>query len=270
MWQLPERAVTLMGIVNATPDSFSDGRPEGTLDAFLRHARKLIRDGADVLDIGGESTRPGAEPVSVDRELARVIPLIAALRGETELPLSIDTRRAAVAEAALRAGVDIVNDVSGFCFDPEMEGVLRRFSPAVVAMHSRGTPETMQAPPHTVYGDVMADVSRELALRATQLKKWGLRDGQIALDPGLGFAKTAAQSLELLHRIGELKGLGHPVLLGASRKSFLGRVSGEALPEKRDPETLAAMALAFQSGIRFFRVHNVAAARAFFSVWSGD
>lgn len=246
----------VMGIVNITPDSFSDGGRYATHDAALAHADALIADGADLLDIGGESTRPGAPPVTVEEELHRVIPVIRQLARLAQVPISIDTMKPAVAEAALDAGASIINDVTGFR-DDRMIAVAVERKAAVITMHMRGTPQTMAELNH--YDDVVREVRHVLTQQVERLRRAGVE--HIAIDPGIGFAKAAHQSLELIRRLGELTSIGCPILLGASRKSFLAKIAGEAVPAQRLESTLAASVVGVINGANIVRVHDVAAAR---------
>jgi dihydropteroate synthase len=276
-WCIPDKRPVFMGIVNCTPDSFSDGVDANTASSayFIEKALALVEDGAEMLDIGGESTRPGASELAYGLELDRVLPVIEGIRAHSQVPLSIDTRKALVARQALAAGACVVNDVSGFRADAEgMHALLATHKPSVILMHSRGTPKTMQASPHTVYGsgdngieDVVGDVCRELQAGIERLCQWGLWPQKICVDPGFGFAKLAHQSQSLLQHLAALKTLGHPVLVGLSRKGFLGAYSHETVPARRDPETLAALAIAYTQGFRFVRVHNIAYCRKFFAVY---
>jgi len=249
----------VMGIVNATPDSFSDGGLFLDAGAAIAQALRLADEGADLVDVGGESTRPGAAPVPDDEELGRVVPVIAALRARAfPLPISIDTRKAAVARAALDAGADLVNDVSGLA-DPSLARVVAEAGAPIVLMHSRGTPEDMQR--RAVYGDVVQEVAAELEQALGRAAAAGIPRERTILDPGLGFAKTAEHNLVLLARLGELRALGRPILVGPSRKSFIGRIAGSAAPGDRLPGTLAAVTAAVVAGAELVRVHDVAAAR---------
>ncbi|KQR11959.1 dihydropteroate synthase [Cellulomonas sp. Leaf334] len=255
----PRRAL-VMGVVNVTPDSFSDGGRWFTPGAAVAHGMELVEQGADLLDVGGESTRPGARRVAVDDELARVLPVIEQLvaRGAT---VSIDTTRAVVAQAAVERGASIVNDVSGGLADDEMYGVVARTGAVYVAMHWRGHADVMDELDD--YDDVVTDVRRELAARVAALRAAGVRDEQVVLDPGLGFAKAGSSNWPLLARLPELVADGFPVLVGASRKRFLGHLlagpDGEpAPPLARDRATAAVSALAAAAGAWCVRVHEVA------------
>jgi dihydropteroate synthase len=263
-WRTARRALPLgrasvLGILNITPDSFSDGGRHHAVEDAVRAARRMKDDGADILDVGGESTRPGAAPVSEAEELRRVIPVIERLTAEVGLPVSIDTRRAAVARAALAAGAEIVNDVSALTKDPAMAAVVREANAGLILMHMRGEPDTMDAA--AVYDDVALEVAAELAQRLGHALAAGIAADAIVLDPGLGFAKHTAHNLALLRHLDRIAALGHPVLVGPSRKRFLGAVSGRAV-DRRDDLTAVACAIARMAGAALFRVHDVAAARA--------
>ena len=250
--RLPEGRTLLMGIVNATPDSFSDG---GAYDP-LAHALKLAEEGADILDVGGESTRPGAPPVDAAEERRRTEPVIRELARRTRLPISIDTTKAAVAAAALDAGAEIVNDVSGLARDPEM---FRAASGAAVClMHMRGTPADMQS--RATYSDLHGEVAQELTEALERAQAAGIPDDRIALDPGLGFAKTGVQNLTLLRRLREHTQLGRPLVVGASRKSFIGVATGRPAPERLFG-SIAAAVIAASNGASVSRVHDVKATR---------
>lgn len=258
-WVVRGRSLSLSrplvaGIVNVTPDSFSDGGRYAAPEDALASAERMLEEGADLLDVGGESTRPGAAPVPAEEEMARVLPVLRLLRLRLTAPLSVDTRRASVARAALAEGVEIVNDVSGFA-DPEMVGVVAGSGAGVVLMHMRGTPQTMQGEAH--YQDVVADVAAELGRDLRRALDGGIAAERIVLDPGIGFAKTAEQNVELLARLDELLVLGRPLLVGVSRKAFLGALLGGVPPQRRDVATAAACAAALLRGARIFRVHHV-------------
>jgi dihydropteroate synthase len=248
----------LMGIVNATPDSFSDGGQFLDVDAAVAHALRLAEEGADLIDLGGESTRPGAPPVPAAEEARRVVPVVERLRARGfALPISVDTFKPEVARAALAAGADLVNDVMGLA-DPALAAVVAEAKAPVVIMHMRGTPADMAS--RAVYGDVVADVARELEDALARAVAAGVERERIILDPGLGFAKSAEQSVELLARLPELRAIGRPLLVGPSRKSFIGKITGAPVAE-RLPGTLAAVSVAVLAGVEFLRVHEVAAAR---------
>lgn len=250
---------SLMGIVNATPDSFSDG---GAYDGIAQ-ARLLAGAGADMLDIGGESTRPGAAEVSVTEEIARILPVIGALRDR--LPVSVDTRKAGVARAAVAAGAGLINDVSGFDFDPDLAGLVAETGLPVCLMHAQGVPETMQDDPH--YGDVLLDVFDALEARVQRAEAAGIARDRIMVDPGIGFGKTRAHNLAILNRIGLYHGLGCAILLGISRKRLIGEVAGMDDPMARGPGTLALMLAAVGQGVQMHRVHDIAAARQALALW---
>ncbi|HEX9289995.1 MAG TPA: dihydropteroate synthase [Anaeromyxobacteraceae bacterium] len=248
----------LMGVVNTTPDSFSDGGQFLAADAAVAHAERLVAEGADLLDIGGESTRPGAAEVPAAVEASRVVPVIERLRaGGCAVPISVDTRKAEVARAALRAGADLVNDVSALS-DPALREVVAEAGVPAVLMHMRGTPSDMAS--RAVYADVVGEVERELAAALARAVAAGVREELILLDPGLGFAKTAPHSLALLAALPRLARLGRPLVVGPSRKSFIGAISGAPVGE-RLPGTLAAVAACVLSGVEVIRVHDVAPAR---------
>ena len=269
-----------MGVLNTTPDSFSDGGLFLDADAAIAHARELIGEGADILDVGGESTRPGAEPVSAADELRRVLPVIEeladAVSGVPGDPgagrISIDTSKAAVARAALQAGASIVNDVTALRGDPLMAEVVAESGCECCLMHMLGSPRTMQSDP--VYRDVVDDVRAFLSERMAYAVRAGISEDRIVLDPGIGFGKTVAHNLALLRRLDELVALGRPVLVGTSRKSFIGRLIAEDLgngdepvgPAHRLPGTIATNVLAYERGARIFRVHDVAPVRAALAV----
>ncbi len=247
-----------MGVVNATPDSFSDGGRFLDVDAAVAQAQKLVADGADLVDLGGESTRPGAAPVPEAEEIRRVVPVIERLAARRfPVPISVDTSKPGVARAALEAGAAMVNDVQGLR-DPELAAVVAQAKVPVVLMHMRGTPADMQT--RARYRDVVAEVMAELCEAVDRAAAAGIPAERTVLDPGLGFAKTADHNLTILKRLGELRQLGRPILVGPSLKSFIGKVTGATL-EDRLPGTLAAITAAVLAGAEFLRVHDVAAAR---------
>lgn len=248
----------LVGILNVTPDSFSDGGRFATVEAALAQADTLKADGCRLLDVGGESTRPGSTPVPAPEETGRVVPVIDALVRRGLGPISVDTRKAEVASAALDAGASVVNDVSGLAFDPGLAGLVARAGAGLVLMHMRGTPETMDGLAR--YGDVAVEVAGELRQAAAQAEAAGVAREHIVLDPGFGFAKTPEQSFRLLAELDPIVGLGYAVLVGPSRKRFLGAATGRP-PEDRDRATAVACALAWQHGARLFRVHDARLAR---------
>lgn len=252
---LGERTL-LMGIVNVTPDSFSDGGRFLDADAAIAHALALAHAGADIVDIGGESTRPGSEGVTVEEELRRVMPVLEGLRGRLNVPISIDTQKACVAEAAAAAGAEIINDVSALRTDPAIAEIARKHRLAVVLMHMRGVPRTMQQGPFA--RNVIQDVKKGLREAVGRAQAAGLKRSQLVLDPGIGFGKSMAQNFELLARLPELAGLGFPLLVGTSRKMFIGRALGDAPPQARLWGTAATVAAAILGGAHIVRVHDVA------------
>ena len=262
IWKLRDTSVDvthglLMGVINVTPDSFSDGGVNLEADAAVSSALQLHQAGAGIIDIGGESTRPGADPVEAGVEIERVIPVIERLVAK-DVVLSVDTSKAEVALAAVEAGAQVVNDVSA-ASDPAMAPLLAELGVGVILMHSSGEPRTMQNNPR--YDDVVAEVAEFLETRAGSLIDAGVDPAAIVLDPGLGFGKTVTHNLELIAALESLARLGYPVLLGASRKSFLGAVTGIEEPAKRDGVTAVITALGFERGARIFRVHDVATSR---------
>jgi dihydropteroate synthase len=247
---------TIMGVVNVTPDSFSDGGRYLDADAAIQHGLELEAEGAAILDVGGESTRPGAHPVPEAEELRRVIPVIEGLiaRGDGAR-ISIDTSKAGVATRALEAGATLVNDVTAFRGDPEMAGVVADAQADCCLMHMLGDPRTMQDDPH--YDDVVGDIKAFLEERMAFAIDAGIAEQRILLDPGIGFGKTVEHNLELLRRLGDFVDLGRPVVIGTSRKSFLGRLTGREAAD-RVAATVATNVLAYERGARVFRVHDVA------------
>lgn len=249
------RRTLVMGILNITPDSFSDGGVHFDPDAAFRSAMAMLEAGADILDVGGESTRPGAEPLPAEEEWRRVGPVIDAIAARVNVPISIDTYKADIAERALDHGALIVNDVSAFAYDPRLAEVVARRRAAVILMHTRGRSSNMYE--HATYGDVVAEVGGELAERADAAIAAGVERAAIVLDPGFGFAKRAEHSMELLARFAELHGLGFPLLSGPSRKSFLQTGLGERPPSGRIWGTAAAVAASVHAGAHIVRVHDV-------------
>lgn len=266
VWRCRDRRLALgrepriMGILNVTPDSFSDGGRHDSVEAAVRHALVMACDGADIIDIGGESTRPGAAPVVAEEEIRRVVPVVESLvrafsawPGEAPL-LSVDTRKAVVAERALAAGVAIVNDVTALTGDPGMAEVVRRAGAGVVLMHMRGTPAMMQE--HPVYADAPREIAAYLGDRVRALVGAGLDPATLAVDPGIGFGKTVDHNLQLLAQLDALLALGRPVVVGLSRKSMLGRVTGRG-PSERLAASLAGLAVSVWQGAHVIRVHDV-------------
>ncbi|MFN2610890.1 MAG: dihydropteroate synthase [Actinomycetota bacterium] len=244
----------VMGILNVTPDSFFDGGRNINIDAAVGAARQMVEDGADIVDIGGESTRPGAAAVDTVEELRRVIPVIEQITTQLTVPVSIDTRKASVAEAALGAGAIIVNDVSAMSHDPSMVDVVRGASAGVVLMHMQGDPKTMQTDPH--YKDVVAEVQGWLAQRARWAENRGISPGSIVIDPGIGFGKTLEHNLALIRSVKRFKQEGFPVLVGPSRKRFIGAVLGLEADERLEG-TAATVSLLVEQGVDIVRVHDV-------------
>lgn len=245
----------LMGILNVTPDSFSDGGEFDNLDSAMKQAQNMIANGVDIIDIGGESTRPHAPKITVGEELERVIPIIQRLRQESTIPISIDTTKAIIAEEAIAAGADIVNDISGATFDDEMLSTVAKLDVPIILMHIRGNPQTMQS--LTNYEDVVTEVKQFLETQTSKAINSGINSNKIVIDPGIGFAKTASQSLELLQRLTELKTLDFPMLVGVSRKSFMGPILNQDNPKKRVWGTAAACYGAIARGADILRVHDV-------------
>jgi len=269
-WAIRGGAVALdkpviIGIINVTPDSFSDGGRLESVDAALALGEKLMADGSRLIDIGGESTRPGALPVPAAEEIARVIPVIEKLVKRGIGAVSVDTRKAAVARAALDAGAAVINDVSGLSFDPGLAPLAAETKAGVILMHMRGTPATMDS--LATYQDVAAEVAAELAVTATRAESVGIARERIVLDPGFGFAKTAEHNFRLLDELATIVGVGYPVSVGLSRKRFLGAATGRPV-EDRDRATAVACALAWERGARLFRVHDVALTREALSLAS--
>ena len=255
----------LMGILNVTPDSFSDGGQHFDPEIARAHAIAMAGAGADIIDVGGESTRPGAVPVAEADEIARTAPVIAAIRAQTAAPLSIDTRKTAVAAAALRAGAMMINDVSGFTFDATLAPLAAAHGLPVCVMHAQGPPETMQRDPR--YADVLLDVYDWLAARIDALAALGIPRERIIVDPGIGFGKTQAHNLRLLQGLSLFHGLGCAVLLGASRKRFIGDLTGAPVAMDRVPGSLAVAVMAANQGVQIQRVHDVAETRAALQMW---
>jgi len=260
IWKCRDRTVELgvdtlvMGILNVTPDSFSDGGRFSRADQAVEQALRMVEAGASIIDIGGESTRPGAAPVSTEEELARVIPVIRALAGRIDRLISVDTRKAAVAEQALGLGAHIINDVSALTHDPAMAAVAQKFGAGIVLMHMKGEPGTMQKDPR--YEQVVTDVVEFLASRIRDLVARGLARETMAVDPGIGFGKTLEHNLELIARLEKLAELGRPIVMGLSRKSFLGKITGREVHD-RLAGSLAAAAYAVTRGANIIRVHDV-------------
>jgi dihydropteroate synthase len=256
--RLDLKAPCIVGILNVTPDSFSDGGRFRSVDSALAQSHRMANEGASLIDVGGESTRPGAPAVTVQEELDRVIPVIEAVHREVSLPLSIDTSKSAVAAAAISAGVEFVNDISGLTFDGQMAAVVASSGAGLIVMHTRDKPGIMQRNTH--YDDVVVEVASALRDSIARAEEAGIDVDKIAVDPGIGFGKDVSGNLELLRRTTDLTDLGRPVMLGTSRKSFIGRVLAQNDPVDRLAGTLATLALGYAGGARLFRVHDVAAA----------
>jgi dihydropteroate synthase len=253
-----------MGVINVTPDSFADHGRFFRHDDAIAQARALVAAGADMLDIGGESTRPFAEPVPLEEELRRVLPVIAALAAESAVPISIDTYKATVAEKALDAGAALINDISALRFDPEMAPLAAARRVPVVLMHMQGTPRDMQKEPH--YDDLLGEIKAFFRERLEFAVSQGIPPELIILDPGIGFGKTWQHNLEIINHLDTFMDLGYPLLLGPSRKAFIGRILDLPAGEERDIGTLAALAMGVLKGVRILRTHNVAYARQFLAV----
>lgn len=245
----------IMGILNITPDSFSDGGLFLNKGLAVEHALKMQADGADIIDIGGESTRPGAEKVSVEEEIKRVVPAIEAIAGVVKVPISIDTYKSAVAVAALSAGASIVNDISGLRFDPKMPKVVAKHKAPVIIMHIKGTPENMQEKPE--YKALIPEIIDYLYEGIVIAREAGISDDMIILDPGIGFGKTVEHNLEIIKRLNEFTGFEKPILLGHSRKSFIGKLLGDIPVSERIEGTAAAAAIGIFNGANIIRVHDV-------------
>jgi dihydropteroate synthase len=250
-----DKRTYLMGILNVTSDSFSDGGDFNNLDSALSQAIKMSENGADIIDIGGQSTRPGAEQISLEEELNRVIPVINNIRQKLSIPISIDTTRAEVAQAAIQAGANLVNDISAGTFDEQMLSVVASFNVPLILMHIKGTPKTMQS--LTNYQDLIREIYQFFELRIEAAIEAGIRRSHLIIDPGIGFAKTPAQNLEILRNIPFFKTLNLPILIGTSRKSFIGKILNENNPKKRGWGTAATCCVAIEKGANILRVHDV-------------
>jgi len=254
---LPQKRALVWGIVNVTPDSFSDGGEFLAADAAMEHARRLIAEGADALDLGAESTRPGSEPVVAEEQIRRLRPLVESIRRESDVVLSIDTTRAAVAEVMLDAGAEVINDIAAGRFDAAMLPLAARRRAPLVLMHMQGEPRTMQVSP--TYGDVVEEVAGFLQERAASALASGVERERIILDPGIGFGKNLEHNLLLLRHLPRLCRLGHPLLVGASRKRFIGEITGVANAAQRIHGSTAVAAWSVANGVAILRVHDVAA-----------
>jgi dihydropteroate synthase len=270
-WEACGRAIVadgvpkVMGIVNVTPDSFSDGGLAGTLEGAVVHALHLFAEGADLLDLGGESSRPGAEPVSLEEELRRVIPVVEALAPRVAVPISVDTTKAEVARQALRAGASIINDILGLDGDPDLSRLVAEAGAGVVLMHMAGTPQTMQVDPR--YDDVVREVRDDLARRIERAEASGIPRERIAIDPGIGFGKTFEHNLELLRNLDRFANLGCALLVGTSRKGFLGTLTGRPVGERATASVISSLA-AVARGANVVRVHDVGPMVDALKVWT--
>ncbi len=256
----------IVGVLNVTPDSFYDGGKYTCVDAALNQAEKMIEEGADILDIGGESTRPSSERVSVEEEIRRVIPVIQKLKQKTSIPISIDTTKSPVAKAACDAGAAIVNDISGFKMDPDMTKTIAAYQTKVVIGHIQGTPKTMQQNPH--YDDVVQEISDYFKERIEAAKRHDISKQRIILDPGIGFGKTVEHNLEILRRLNEFLVHGCPLMIGTSRKSFIGQLTNAKDPNDRLGGSIATAVTAYMNGATYIRVHDVKETKQALSVVS--
>jgi len=264
VWEFPQ-APLIMGIVNVTPDSFSDGGTYGTLEAAVQHALHLVESGANILDIGGESSRPGAEPVNEDEEFQRVIPVIEKLAGQTDIAISIDTQKPAIAKAALNAGAIIINDIAANREDETMWRLVAETNSGYVAMHMLGNPKLMQRNPK--YVDVLSEIEAFFYCRFEHWADWGMSLEQVVLDPGIGFGKTLEHNLTLLKELRRLTNIGRPLAVGASRKSFIGDLTGAEVND-RLPGSLASACRAAQAGAAIIRTHDVKETAQALRVWT--
>lgn len=249
------RKTFIMGILNITPDSFSDGGIHFNKSHAIEQALRMVDDGADIIDVGGESTRPGSDPVSLDEELRRTIPVIAAIAGRISVPVSIDTYKSEVASRALEAGASIVNDISGLSFDSEMPNVISRFRVPVIIMHMKGTPKVMQLNPE--YRHLIPEMMEFFRERINLAKMHGIAEEMIIIDPGIGFGKTFEHNLEIISNLRQFSSFGKPLLIGPSRKAFLGKILGGAPPTERLEGTAASVAISIMNGADIIRVHDV-------------
>jgi dihydropteroate synthase len=269
-WTLRDRVLSferclVMGVVNVTPDSFSDGGRYSTMEVAVHHALDMVAEGADLIDVGGESTRPGSLPVSVDEELQRVLPVVQAVARQTRVPVSVDTSKAEVAQACLDAGAQIINDVTGLASDARMVEVVRAAGAGAIIMHMQGTPVTMQAAPS--YADVVVDIYRYFQDRLQSLAATGLGAAHLVLDPGIGFGKTLEHNLELLAGLERFQTLGRPICLGVSRKGFLGKVLGRPVADRLAGSLAVACHALAHGAVQVLRVHDVAATCDVVQMW---
>jgi dihydropteroate synthase len=270
VWKMPRRKMTLggktliMGILNVTPDSFSDGGVFSSPEKAIEHALQMEAEGADIIDVGGESTRPGSSSVPVNAELKRVIPVIQGLAKKIKIPLSIDTKKARVAKEAVEAGAEIVNDISALNGDKKMAETIAETGAGVVLMHMRGNPSNMQKG-SLAYDNLMGDIADYLKKSIDKALKAGVREDSIAIDPGIGFGKSVADNYTIIRKLDELKAIGRPIMIGTSRKSFIGKITGDE-PVLRSGGTAATIAVAIMNGCHIVRVHDVAAMKKVVSV----
>jgi dihydropteroate synthase len=246
----------IMGILNVTPDSFSDGGEFNQINSALIQAKKTIQNGVDIIDIGGQSTRPGAVQISLEEELNRVIPIIKTIRQHQDIPISIDTTRAEIAEKAIAAGADLINDISGATYDSEMLATAAKLEVPIILMHIKGTPQTMQN--LTDYQDLIAEIRDFFQQQIRKAIAYKIKPANIIIDPGIGFAKNVAQNIQLIQQLSQLKTCNQPLLIGVSRKSFIGQIIGQDNPKNRVWGTAAACCSAIANGADLIRVHDVA------------
>ena len=257
-WLKAPNHTLIMAILNVTPDSFSDGGKYADPNQAVNHALHMMEEGADMVDIGGESTRPGAEPVSLDEELNRTIPVIESIRKESDCLISIDTYKSAVAEAALNAGANVVNDISGFTFDSKMAPLVAKKNVPVILMHIKGTPRDMQKNPH--YDNLIEEIKSFFQQQVELAKIAGVRSKKIILDPGIGFGKRLEDNFAIIRELGQIRAMGYPVLLGPSRKSFIGMTLDTPVEERLEG-TLASITAGIMNGARIVRVHDIVETR---------
>jgi dihydropteroate synthase len=255
--RLGERTL-IMGVLNITPDSFSDGGVFFEPNKAIEHGLRMAEEGADIIDVGGESSRPGSDPVPLDEELKRIIPVIEGLASRLEIPISVDTYKSQVAERAIEAGAQMINDISGLRFDPQVPAVAARYDTPLIIMHIKGTPKTMQQDP--LYEDLMGEIVDYLREGIAKAEQGGVDPHQVIVDPGIGFGKRAQDNLLIINRLSELNILGRPLLIGTSRKSFIGAVLGVEV-HQRGIGTLASVAVSILKGAHIVRVHDVAPMR---------